>query len=97
MTKTANTNLFKQLDQDLEKAAKRYAVTKPTTYYHPIIFYKNNYYRFFNGNCFIGNHTRKEKNQSCANLSWFEYDISMDLMIKLEEQGTLIQRKRRAA
>ena len=88
-----NRNLFKNLDRDLEKAAERYAVKEPTSYYHPIIFYKNNYYRFFNGDCFIGNHTRKEKNQNCANLSWFKYDISMDLMIKLGTRNSHSKKK----
>ncbi|MDA3808602.1 MAG: hypothetical protein PF440_11910 [Thiomicrorhabdus sp.] len=87
--------LNKSYDAKIKKTAKQFATVPPTTYYHPMIFYQNNYYRFYDGKCFIGTYARDEKHWSdkCC-LSWFNYDISMDLMIKLEKHGSIITRKK---
>jgi len=85
----------KVYDTKIKETTRQMAKVKPTTYYHPMVYYQSNYYRFLNEKCYIGTHARDEKHWSdkCC-LTWFEYDISVDLLIKLEEKGEIITRKR---
>ena len=86
--------MYAAYEGQLKETVKKMTTLTPTSYYHPMIFYQDNYYRFINDKCFIGTYARDDVHWSdkCC-LSWFEYDISMDLLIKLEEKGTMIVRK----